>query len=120
MSGYSFEIDSLPFNLDDHPSFGIYCQGHDTVAGHEISFEKGEAGWTIDWSARIALTYLGGQKFDYQLIARKTGAFFDGIAVGYGLSTDHAIDMLKRCVVNPDQYKLETTEFESHFRIHPC
>lgn len=117
MSGYTFEVDSMPFNVEDQPSFGIYCQGHDTVAGHQISFLKDDAGWAIDWSARIALTYLGGQEFDHRLIARKTGVHFDGIALSHELAPEDAVEVLSQCVMNSSRYTLETTEFESHFRI---
>lgn len=63
--------DPLPIeDLDAEPAFHVYLLGHDSVAGHTITFTAdGTGGHSIDWIGRIALTYAGDETFSYEFRA---------------------------------------------------
>lgn len=117
MHEQTFSVDPMPFDVEQDPCFGIYCQGHDTVAGHEITFLRTAEGWTVDWLAMIALTYLGATEFEHQLVARKTGVSFWGVAIAEGISDDEATRLFHSCVANPELFRLTKTKMGRRFLL---
>ena len=117
LSGRTFDIDPLPFDFAAEPSFGIYCQGHDNVAGHKISLTNGSNGWTVDWRAKIALTYLGATEFENDLVARKTAVKFPNVTVPNGVAAADAEKMLRKCIGRSTKIELVDGEDGDEFRI---
>lgn len=120
LSGRTFEIDSLPFDFDEEPSFGIYCQGHDTVAGHKILLTKSSDGWTFDWRAKVALTYLGAIEFENDLIARKIAVKFPNITVSPDLDPSDAEAMLAECIGPSTKFEKVDGEDGVEFKVIGC
>jgi hypothetical protein len=104
-----FRVDPLPVREEDTPAFGIYLQGHDSAADHRISFKKLEDknNWSIAWQGRVALTYLGDDRFINHFKALVTKTSFDGINLPLKTTKEEAESLLRRFVAKPDQFKLE-------------
>lgn len=118
IAGRTFEVDPLPFDIENgDPAFGIYCQGHDSVAGHRISFTREGRAFAIDWFARIAQTYVGHTSFGYSLYARKTQVQFAGITAPLEMPAEDARTCFRALVTNPDTYTETETEHQRVFYI---
>lgn len=81
---YRFTADALPVEWDRFmasAAFGIYLQGHDAVAGHDIWLHdrQEDGSYTVDWSGRIASAYIGHTTFDYSFTAHVTGVRFESV-----------------------------------------
>jgi hypothetical protein len=116
LDGREFRVDPLPIDDEDTPAFGIYLQGHDSVADHTISFKKLEAKntWSIAWRGRVALTYLGHPEFSHQFKVWVTRTSFDGIELPLKTTKEEAELLLRRYATKADQFKLD------HVGEHLC
>ncbi len=81
---YRFTSDMLPVEWDRFmatAAFGIYLQGHDAVAGHEIALHSRQDNgtYTVDWTGRIASAYIGHTTFDHTFVAHITGVSLESI-----------------------------------------
>lgn len=122
---YRFTADALPLEWDRFmasAAFGIYLQGHDAVAGHDIWLHDRQAdgSYTVDWSGRIASAYIGHTTFDHSFSAHITGVVLDSVMMFdfdadrvrqyFGLVWDPshtARDELAPFVVNVDMFTFE-------------
>ncbi len=130
---YRFTADSLPLDWDPYmasAAFGIYLQGHDAVADHQIWLHDrlDDGSYTVDWTGRIASAYVGHTAFDYSFSAHITGVRFESVMMFdfdadrmheyFGLAWDPlrtARDELAPFVVDVDTLKFEHRD-EGHGR----
>jgi hypothetical protein len=119
LNGEEFIVDSLPIRREDTRAFGIYLQGHDTSADHRISFKRleGKNQWAVAWQGRIALTYLGDDRFIYQFKALVSKTAFDGIEVPPKTTKEEAVSLLSRFVAKPDKFTLEHIDEQICFKL---
>jgi hypothetical protein len=119
LDGRNFRVDPLPIDEEDKPAFGIYLQGHDSTADHRISFKKleGKNNWSVAWQGRVALTYLGDDRFinHFKALVMKTS--FDGIELPLKTTKEEAELLLRRFVAKPDQFKLENVGEQLCFKL---
>lgn len=82
--------DPLPVgDVDAEPAFHVYLLGHDSVAGHTVTFTAdGAGGHHIQWGGRIALTYAGDEVFRYEFRAEIRGARLAGVTTPDGTTAD--------------------------------
>jgi hypothetical protein len=108
LAGREFHVDPLPVDQEVERAFGIYLQGHDTTADHRIKFRRPEPGgpWSITWSGKIELDYLGGEGFDHEFRTRIEGVEFEGIVMPRGIAGDPARRLLARHVVDPGSFAM--------------
>ncbi|MBF7093405.1 hypothetical protein IUY40_17865 [Flavobacterium sp. ALJ2] len=75
-------VDSLPFNDDfeyDRLAFEIFLLGHDTCADHKLEISLNtENNYDIEWSGKIALSYLGDDKFNHDFVLKVQNIAFNG------------------------------------------
>ena len=122
LTGRELVVDPPPFDIDRDAAFGVYLQGHDTVAGHQIMFSRTApaADWTVDWRGIIALTYLGGDEFRRKFVARKTGATFEGVELPADAKPDQTLDQLAPFVKDIKSYSLDKSpegELRAKYKI---
>ncbi|AWK05025.1 hypothetical protein HYN56_12620 [Flavobacterium crocinum] len=74
--------DTFPLDDDydyDDVAFGIYLLGHDSCANHRIQITPTTPNrFDIDWSGKIALTYVGNYEFKYDFKLHLENVEFDG------------------------------------------
>lgn len=74
IDGKEFIIDTNPYDYDDEENlaFLVYLLGHDSVAYHNIKFQRRNNvnHFDIDWKGKIALTYAGDDEFKYDFQAK--------------------------------------------------
>lgn len=122
---YEFFADPLPVTLPDFfetNAFGIYLLGHDAVADHHIRLteEQDSGSYSVDWTGRIALAYVGETDFRYHFRVQAQGVRFDAISLFYmrpdrakdyfGVDLDPGLsplDHLKPYVSDPERFVLE-------------
>lgn len=85
---YRFSVDTLPLDWDTFvvtQAFGTYLLGHDAVADHDIHLHsrQSDGTYTLDWTGRIALSYVGDNEFKYGFHAHVTGVRFREIQLWY-------------------------------------
>jgi len=101
----TFEADPLPVNLDEWEKlgFGLYLTGHDSAAAHSIRFRKSAEPQSVelDWTGKIALTYIGSTDFRYSFRAKIGPVRFKGITLPPGLDRAKADELLAKCVTSP-------------------
>lgn len=67
------QADPLPIGDPEDLAFFVYLLGHDTVADHTVTFTPAADGtYRIDWTGRIALTYMGEEEFTHEFRAEVT------------------------------------------------
>jgi hypothetical protein len=111
-------------------AFGIYLQGHDAVAGHEILVHdrQEDGSYTVDWTGRIASYYIGHSTFDHTFTAHVTGVRLESVMMFdfdpdrmrdyFGLEWDlahTALDELAPFVARADTFTFELRN-EGHGR----
>ncbi|KPV57770.1 hypothetical protein QJ48_20220 [Paenibacillus sp. A3] len=105
----TFQVDTLPLPEEhdyEDAAFGIYLLGHDSAADHRIRFVKnaGFADYTVRWSGRIALTYVGEEEYKYAFEASIVNAVFGGIELPEGCSPEEGRLLLETYVSDPDLF----------------
>ena len=123
---YTLQADPLPVDWENFyqtNAFSIYLLGHDAVANHQIDLRRtpaeGEV-YSLDWSGRIALAYVGETDFRYAFQAYQPEVRFDAICLWYfdpviakeqlGLEIDPALtprDYIRPYVSDPDNFRFE-------------
>lgn len=84
LAGRQFELDPIdpnaPFIDFDSHAFHCYIQGHDAVAGHDLTFHASATPhhFDIDWTGRVALSYGGDDVYRYDFRAQLRGVLFQG------------------------------------------
>ncbi|MCB9593447.1 MAG: hypothetical protein H6719_12005 [Sandaracinaceae bacterium] len=82
LEGRTFRVDTKPKPWDD-AAFHIYLLGHDSVAKHEITFgpRHPDGAFSIDWKAKVCLSYAGATRYAHALHARVERAKLEAIRV---------------------------------------
>ncbi len=96
--------DPLPIeDLDVDPAFHVYLLGHDSVAGHTVTFTAdGTGGHRVDWTGKIALTYVGDERFHHDFRAEIHGARLAHVAPADGMPADEARRQVARLLGVPE------------------
>lgn len=121
LDGQEFNIDFLSEKeqeeLDlDLTAFDVYLLGHDTSAFHTIKFMKVEdQAFQIDWKGKLALVYVGDDKFKYDFHASISSATFSGITIPCDITDEQAYRLLNRFVSNPALFELQSEYGERRF-----
>ncbi|GAA5497340.1 hypothetical protein Rhal01_03533 [Rubritalea halochordaticola] len=115
LSSSSYHIDPLPDSyqkfLDDELQFNIYLLGHDAVADHHIRLgELGDKGYPIHWTAKVALLYSGGMKFEYSFALQSTLKPLTDIYFPEEWSDEKAKDVLSKVLKEHDRFQISTKE----------
>lgn len=81
---FHLKADTLPlpdnFDNDEDFAFFIYLLGHDSCANHEINILKNHQNtFDIEWTGKIALTYVGDEEFRHEFSAKIQNVEFGGI-----------------------------------------
>jgi hypothetical protein len=84
LAGRAFRVDpedgDTLSHADETHVFRLYLLGHDTAMDHRIVFSKTANGlFDIDWSGRIALTYVGSRTLGHTFRAALRDVPFSGI-----------------------------------------
>nr|WP_294788030.1 hypothetical protein [uncultured Flavobacterium sp.] len=101
--------DSLP--LDDHydyddVAFGIYLLGHDSCANHRIKITPTTSNlFNIDWSGKIALTYVGDDEFRYDFKLHLQDVEFEGFHYPKTWSLEKAANFFKNRFTDFEDYE---------------
>jgi hypothetical protein len=84
--------DPLPIeDLDADPAFHVYLLGHDSVAAHTVTFAADGTGHhRVDWTGRVALTYVGNETFRHEFRAEIRGARLAHVTPAAGMAVDEA------------------------------
>ncbi|WP_069162768.1 hypothetical protein [Nocardia altamirensis] len=86
-------------------AFNIYLLGHDSVADQEVVFTRRPDGThDIDWSGRIALTYVDDTEFRHRFLVRNTAAL-EYIRYPATLSPVEAHDLLRAVLDAPELFE---------------
>lgn len=96
---------------DFEPAFGIYLLGHDACADHAIRFARRGATWTIDWTARIALAYVGDDELKHRMKATVRGLTFGGFEAAKGLPAAKARALFATLVADPGAWAQQGRRF---------
>jgi hypothetical protein len=108
-----FHVDPLDqvadYEDDDEYAFHVYLLGHDSVADHRIRFPVRHAPsrFDVEWTGRVALTYIGDDEFRYEFRAQVPAAGFTGFTLPRDLDDDDAQALLARCVRDADAFRLD-------------
>lgn len=116
LSGATLRADratkTLPsFEGDAKPAFHIYLLGHDAVADHALRFARRGATWSIDWTAKIALAYIGHTALAHRLRAELRGLSFGGFALPPKLSPKAARALFDAAVTDPAKWTIAKRRF---------
>lgn len=99
-------LDTLDYDFEKN-ALHIYLMGHDAVADHRISFErKAEHLFSLNWTGKIALAYVGSEEFRYDFQTKITDAKFTGFRIPRDLDHDAATRVLNQFVTDPSIYVL--------------
>jgi GNAT superfamily N-acetyltransferase len=99
---------------DEELVFNLYLLGHDSCAGHKITFLKQYNSHTFDivWMGKIALTYAGDYEFKYDFKANIKQITFAGIALSEELNLEDNKILLGQCVKNIETFTFEAGKFQ--------
>lgn len=115
LSGHTFRVDparsELPPGEPLGRSFGIYLLGHDAVADHRITFTRARAAWSIDWTAKIALAYVGRTELEHRMRAELRGLAFRGFQIPKGMHARVAAEAFAPLVTDPKAWSIEKRRF---------
>jgi len=101
-----FESDPFPVDFDQARPFGIYLQGHDTVADHRIRFTPRPDGkFRVDWVGAIALTYRGRDEFEHEFRAGIDDVTFAGIRMPKRTTAKSAVRKLAPFVTDAQAWR---------------
>ena len=121
LANQTFLIDTLPLkrNFDyEDLAFKIYLLGHDSCAGHEISFTKqNNLAFHILWKGKIALTYSGEEEFNYEFIALIDSAEFDGFYLPKGVTKEKAINIFSEKMDSLENFELVELTVERKYKL---
>lgn len=126
-AGFDFSLKTAAYDEDDRArldgddyAFHVYLLGHDSVADHRIRFpvRHGPSRFDVEWTGRVALTYVGDDEFRYEFRAQVSAADFTGFALPRDLDDDDARTLLARCVRDADAFRLD--DRGSHRRFVPA
>lgn len=110
LDGVSYRVDKATKTItEDHhetAAFGIYLTGHDAVADHRIQFARAGRTWAIEWTAKIALAYIGSTDLKHRLACELGGMTFDGFAIPKGLAPKAAKALCDAAVADPAKWTL--------------
>lgn len=121
---YRFRADVPPIDWEtfwETQAFGIYLQGHDAAADHDIALTRAADGrYALRWTGRIARTYVGEYTLDHSFELSAEGVAFGAISLEYcepktarerlGLELDPRLgleDHLARYVAAPGDFEIE-------------
>jgi hypothetical protein len=106
---------------DDQLAFHLYLLGHDTAADHRIAFNAlGSGRFAINWSGRIALTYVGSTTLRHAFKAHIPDTPFLGVTVLDCRSLDEAKAALARHVAHPEHFVHEPrSRLQNWFAYRP-
>lgn len=104
--------DPLPIeDLDASPAFHVYLLGHDSVAGHTVTFTtEGPGRHRIDWTGRIALTYAGDEEFRYEFRAEIHDAGLAHIALPEGMPVGDCRRRIAHLLDVPERFEESTVD----------
>lgn len=107
--------DSLPLDEDfdfEELAFYIYLLGHDSCANHKIILTKNssENTYTIEWTGKVALTYIGEEDFVYDFEATIFNVNFIGIDLCDELDIETNKKLLESCTTN--RFELVDNKFQ--------
>lgn len=121
VSGHTFRVDPAKKDLPDgdeewaerqaRQAFGIYLLGHDAIADHRITFTRGRSAWSLDWTGKIALAYVGRTELEHRMRAEVRGLAFDGFAIPKGMSAKDATALFATLVTDPKAWVIEKRRF---------
>jgi hypothetical protein len=95
----------------DNAAFGIYLMGHDAVADHAIRFTRTGKSYAVDWTAKIALAYVGSDKLAYKMRLELAGMTFGGFAFPKGMSPKAARVLFDAAVIDPAKWTIAKRRF---------
>jgi hypothetical protein len=90
---------------------GLYLLGHDTAADHHLRLIPTGPRAHLDWTGRIALTYVGAKTFRHTFRAVVARPRFTGFAITPGLPLDVARDLLALFTTDPSRFTLRAGRF---------
>ena len=98
--------DKLPLPEDwdfEDNSFYIYLLGHDSCADHKITFVKRHSfdTYDINWTGKIALTYVGNYNFNYEFSGTIENVKFTGFEFENEIS-----DTIGKYLINSDLFEI--------------
>lgn len=101
--------DAFPLDDDydyDDVAFGIYLLGHDSCANHRIQITPTASNqFDIDWSGKIALTYVGDDEFRYDFKLHLQNVEFDGFHYPKTWSVEKASEFFKTRFADFEDYE---------------
>lgn len=101
--------DTFPLDDDydyDDVAFGIYLLGHDSCANHRIQITPTTPNrFDIDWSGKIALTYVGDDEFRYDFKLHLQNVEFDGFHYPKTWSLEKASEFFKTRFADFEDYE---------------
>lgn len=109
LSSKTFSFDEKPSDLHARPRpFNIYLLGHDAVSAHEIKFkrEPKKTSYSVAWSGKIAMFYVGSSEFEFEFQAKVKGVSFGGIKV----NNDEEENFLNYLLRDSSQFRKKKTK----------
>jgi hypothetical protein len=101
--------DPLPLSSDcddDDMAFGIYLLGHDSCANHSITITKTSGNlFDINWTGKIALTYVGDDEFKHDFVLNIQNVKFDGFHYPQIMSQQQAMAAFSQHLANAKAFE---------------
>lgn len=97
------------FAHDAEHAFGAYLLGHDTIAGHALTFTPGAGGHGLRWTGLVALTYGGDEEFRHRFRIDVLDLPRPEIALPAGTAPATAREWLTRLVDEPERFAPDAT-----------
>lgn len=121
LNGKTYSIDKeLPTEEEFDPDelcFSIYILGHDSIAAHKIAFKVediGELKFSINWKAKIALTYGGDYEYKYDFQTNLSDIRIDCIKVSEAFDLEKANEMVNQSFFPGLSFKHSVSEYGYH------